>query len=513
MKYDSTEPDLPDATLPIIPVLNQSEGINKIQAEPTSQLVVPNLPPKPVIVPTHARTVLTSLIGLAIILFGLIGGYASKAINIAQNKIIENNQGGLLSQLLTASQAEPLKGETNDRINILLLGYGGAGHEGGGLTDTIMVMSIKPSTHEVVMISIPRDLVVNFGGKKPAEQQWRKVNYALDYGGVKFAKEKIEEVLGLPIHYYVSVDFEGFRQVIDDMGGVNVYVENAFIDRQYPDYNYGYQTISFQTGWQVMKGERALQYARSRHGNHGEGSDFARSHRQEIILSAVREQLLSAGTLLNPTKLTSIFNDLGNHIKTDAQVWEMIRLSDIAKDVSSDNIISKVIDQGEGGFLESEIIPETGAYVLIPVAGLGDYSEIQNMAATVFDQPELVKEEVKVVVQNGTKVNGLGARTAEVLRNNQIEVTTIANAEARDNQTTLVFDLTGGTKPTGLAQLVELLHVTPDHVMVVVADQLDGTVVNIKEVPPTTDFIVILGLDYSVVEEATNANATTNTYQ
>lgn len=495
MKYDSIESEATDVHDATPPVAVEPEALNATANSLTATAV-----------PTHARIVLTSLIGLAVILFGLVGGYASKALSSAQNKIIENNQGGLLSQLLTASQAEPLKGEKDDRINILLLGYGGAGHQGGGLTDTIMVMSIKPSTHEVVMISIPRDLVVNFGGKKPAEQEWRKINYALDFGGIKFAKEKVEEVLGLPIQYYVSVDFEGFRQVIDDLGGVNVYVDNAFTDREYPDYNYGYQTISFQTGWQVMSGERALQFARSRHGNHGEGSDFARSHRQEIILDAVRAQLLSAGTLLNPSKLTSIFNDLGDHIKTDAQVWEMIRLSDLAKDVSSENIISKVIDQGEGGFLESEIIPETGAYVLIPVAGLGDYSEIQNMASTVFDQPELVKEEVKVVVQNGTKVSGLGARTAEVLRNNQIEVTTIANAAVRDKETTLVFDLTGGTKPTGLAQVVELLHVTPDHVMVVALDQLDPGLVNTKEVPPATDFVVVLGTDYSLAEEATNTN-------
>lgn len=483
MKYDSTESEVQDVILPTTAV------------------------------PTHARLVLTSLIGVAVIVIGLVGGYASRVLSSTQNKIIENNQGGLFSQLLTASQAKPVKGENEDRINLLLLGYGGAGHEGGGLTDTMLVISIKPSTHEVVMISIPRDLVVNFGGKKPAEQQWRKINYALDYGGIKFAKEKVEQVLGLPINYYVRVDFEGFRQVIDDMGGVNVYVDNAFTDRQYPNYNYGYQTISFQTGWQIMNGERALQFARSRHGNHGEGSDFARSHRQEIILSAVRQQLLSAGTLLNPGKLTSIFTDLGDHIKTDTQIWEMIRLSDIAKDVPTENIVSKVIDQGEGGFLTSEIVPETGAYVLIPKAGLGDYSEIQNMVSTVFDQPELVKEEVKVVVQNGTKITGLGTRTAEVLRNNQIEVTTIANAVVRENPSTLLFDLTNGKKPTGLTQVVDLLHISPEHVTVVGIDLLDASVVNTKDIPPTTDFVVVLGTDYSVAESATNTNSITNTNQ
>lgn len=458
--------------------------------------------------PTYARLVLTSLIGVAVIMFGLVGGMISKAFSAAQEKITQENQTGLLTQLgfLTSSKPQPVDGETTDRINVVLLGYGGDGHPGGNLTDTIMVMSLKPSTNEVVMTSLPRDMVVNFGGKKPAEQEWRKINYALDYGGEDFAIEKVEEVLGIPMHYFVAVDFDGFRQVIDDLGGVDVYLENGFTDKQYPDYNYGYQTISFEQGWQHFDGETALQYARSRHGNHGENSDFARSKRQQVIITAVRSELLSAGTLLNPTKLISIFNDLGDHVNTDAEVWELIRLATLAKDVPSENMINKVIDQSEGGFLTSEIVPETGAYVLIPRAGLGDFSEIQNMAATVFEQTELVKEEVQVVVQNGTKVVGLGGRTAEVLRNNQIDVTTIANAAIRDNPTTLIFDLTQGTKPTGLEQLADLLRVAPTHIQAVDYSSLDPTLVNTQQVPPDSDFVVILGIDYSLAESANNTN-------
>lgn len=462
------------------------------------------LPSTPTAIPTHGRLVLTCLIGLGLMIWGLVGGVVSNVVLSAQEKIIENNEDGLWKQLgiLSSTKSEPVKGEKADRINILILGYGGDGHPGGGLTDTMMVASLKPSTHEVVMISIPRDLVVNFGGKKPAQQEWRKINYAMDFGEVEFAQEKVEEVLGLPIHYYVSVDFDGFRQIIDDMDGVDVYVENSFTDKQYPDYNYGYQVINFNQGWQHFTGEQALQFARSRHGNHGENSDFARSARQQIIINAVREELLSAGTLLNPAKLLSIFTSLGDHIRTNAEVWEMAHLATLAKDIPAENIVSRVIDQGEGGFLESEIVPATGAWVLLPKAGLGDYSEIQQMASTVFDQPELVKEEPTVVIQNGTKVSGLGARTGDLLRNSHYDVTTIANAAARDNATTVIFNLSGSEKPVALTELASLLHVGTENIKVLSETELDPAIINTKEVPSGTDFIVVLGLDYSVAEKA-----------
>ncbi|MEK7540485.1 MAG: LCP family protein, partial [Patescibacteria group bacterium] len=268
------------------------------------------------------------------------------------------------------------------------------------------------------------------------------------------------------------------------------------------DYNYGYQTVSFEQGWRHFTGEQALQFARSRHGNHGENSDFARSARQQIIINAVREDLLSAGTLLNPTKILSIFTSLGDHVRTNAEIWELAHLGALARDIPSENMVSRVIDQGEGGFLTSEIVPETGAYVLLPKVGLGDFSEIQQMASTVFDQPELVKEEPTVVIQNGSKVTGLGARTAEVLRNSHFDVTTIANAEVRDNATTLIFDLSAGEKPVALDELASLLHVGTQHIKTVTETALDPAVVNTKEVPPGTDFIVVLGLDYSVAEKA-----------
>lgn len=463
-----------------------------------------HISPVPVRTPARmqARLVLVSLIGIALLLYGSVGGFMSSVLLAAQSKIIENSNTSLLEQIGLIAQVDkrPLQGQAEDRINILLLGYGGAGHPGGGLTDTIMMVSIQPTTHAVVLISLPRDMVVNFGGKKPAEQEWRKINYAFDHGGINFAQKKVEEVLDQPIHYYVTVDFDGFRKIIDDVGGLDVLVENGFIDREYPDYNYGYQTVSFEQGWQHFDGETALQYARSRHGNHGENSDFARSSRQQIILAAVRDELLSAGTILNPGKISSIIGDLGDHLRTNIEIWEMVKLSELSQAIDTNNIVSKVVDHSEGGFLASEIIPETGAYVLIPRAGLGDFSEIQHMAATVFEQPELLQEQATVAIQNGTTVTGLGARTAESVRNTHFDVTTIANATVRTAETTSIYDLTGDAKPIALDELQTLMQVADTGVFSVTRETLDAKVINVPEVPPNTDFVLVLGLDYSLAE-------------
>jgi LCP family protein required for cell wall assembly len=185
-------------------------------------------------------------------------------------------------------------GQTDDRINILLLGIGGSGHDGPYLSDTNIIMSIKPSTKEVAMISIPRDLAVkinNYGV--------RKINNANAFGeleqsgnGAEYARKVFEETFNISIPYYARVDFEAFKEIIDNVGGITVNVERSFTDLSYPGPNDSYQTISFQAGEQEMNGEQALIFSRSRHGSNGEGSDFARARRQQLMLSAFKKKLL-----------------------------------------------------------------------------------------------------------------------------------------------------------------------------------------------------------------------------
>lgn len=397
-------------------------------------------------------------LSVVLILVGLTFSY--KVILSANSVIASSDIPSLLGQLkyFVVAPEDLIDGEKEDRVNVLLLGMGGAGHSGGYLADTIMIASVKPSTEEVAFISIPRDLFVPI-----PEHNWRKINnaYAFGYaenpesGGEKLMTEVIENIMGLTIHYYGRADFEGFKKVIDDLGGIDVYVDRTFYDPLYPDYNYGYQPVSFQEGNNHFNGEKALQFARSRHGNNNEGSDFARSQRQQKILLALRDKLLSSHTLLNPSLILNVVGDLADHVRTNMEPWEMIKLYNIIKDVSADQIIDEVIDNSPDGPLHSETTID-GAYILRPNAGPDDFSEIQDIARNIFSTEEtktVKRENATIEIHNGTKISGLAARTAETLRTTGYNVVAIGNAAEQNNETTIIYDLTGGAKPQTLEAL------------------------------------------------------------
>jgi anionic cell wall polymer biosynthesis LytR-Cps2A-Psr (LCP) family protein len=128
---------------------------------------------------------------------------------------------------LISSPDRQLIGEAEDRINVLLIGMGGEGHDGPFLTDTLIVGSIKPSDGSVAMLSIPRDLLVPV-----PDYGWRKINAVNAFGeleaggrGGDLTRKTVENLLGIDIPYYVRIDFAGFKSIIDDVGGIDVYVE------------------------------------------------------------------------------------------------------------------------------------------------------------------------------------------------------------------------------------------------------------------------------------------------
>lgn len=401
------------------------------------------------------------IILLIVIIFIGFGFFSKIVMAINSTNSDSGEKVALFEQIknLVVNPEDYLQGEEEDRINILLAGIGGSGHQGAYLADTIIIASIKPSTKEVATISIPRDLYVEIG-----DYGWRKINNALafgymnDYpgGGEMLLKETVEKVLNIPIHYYARIDFEGFKQAIDDVKGIDVYVDNSFTDYSYPDYNYGYQTINFIKGWTHMDGETALQYARSRHGNNGEGSDFARSERQQKVLFALRDKFISLNTIINPNKIITTLEHLGNHNETNMQIWEMVELGKIAKDIQSDNIINQVLDTGQNGLLKSETTQD-GAYILTPTAG--DFSEIQSLVANIFETNFIKKEDARIEIQNSTKTAGLASTTSDKLLSLNYNVVGIGNAEVEEPLAkTTIFDLSKGTKPHTIVNLKDLLN-------------------------------------------------------
>ena len=293
-----------------------------------------------------------------IILAGL--GFGANKI-ISQSNQIFTNKKNIFVRVgnLLIGDDKKLLGEDEGTVNILLLGMGGPGHEGPYLTDTMMVASLNTQTNDVVLTSIPRDFLVqlpNGGfGKINAAFAYARKDDDINAGGFA-AISAAEKVTGLKIPYYAAVDFKGFVNAVDHVGGLDITVDRTFTDAQYPDYRYGYlPPVTFTKGLEHMDGERALVFARSRKGNNNEGSDFARSERQKKIMIAFKEEVMK----LNITDLNTINNllsDVTENFRTNMEPFELKRLAELGKTINPNNVYSFSLEpQGNlicNGFVE-----------------------------------------------------------------------------------------------------------------------------------------------------------------
>lgn len=351
--------------------------------------------------------------------------------------------------------------EKGTRINVLFLGMGGVGHEGPYLTDTIILGSFDTKTKKAALLSIPRDLSVYV-----PKYEWRKINHVNYFGeneypdeGGAYAKNFISELLDIPIHYYVRVDFDGFIKLIDDLGGIDVYIDESFTDPLFPTDNYKYRTLSFKKGWQTMNGERALQFARSRHGTGNEGSDFARSRRQQKIIMALKDKIFSLGTLLSPGKIAALLNSARQNIQTNFEIWEMIKFANLLRSVKSNEIVNNSLNSGTGGLLSEKIYE--GAYLLEPRTG--NFDEIRNFVKNIFSaQPQNTNtqttQKIRVEIQNGTNIPGLANQINEIILQEGFAVLKIGNAKNRDYQKTVIYDFSNGKYPKELSNLKNKLN-------------------------------------------------------
>lgn len=377
---------------------------------------------------------------------------------------------------------EPLlKGEISDRINILLLGMGGADHEGPYLTDTMILVSLKPSTHQVSLLSIPRDLLVPIPG-----YGWQKINAANALGesqkkdGAKLSSLIVSQILDLPVHYFIRIDFSGFKEIIDALGGIEIEVERDFVDNFYPGPNFSYRTISFQKGWQIMNGNRALEFVRSRHGTNNESTDFARMKRQQKVLLAIKNKIEKIKIFEEPDKLWRLFHFLSKYFKTNLTFNELIKLGKFLNQINEKQIIIKTLEIGENAPLYEDTF--NGAYVLRPKNG--DFKELSEIAKNIFKNEKLsfktVSEKSKIILLNGTFINGLAKNKAELL-NNDFEIIEIGNALERNYEKTIIYDLTNKEKKEDLEKLKEKLKGE-------ISKEIPSYLISKK-----ADFVVILG--------------------
>ena len=294
-----------------------------------------------------------------------------------------------LNNFVKASRQPSLR-TSNDRVNILLLGSGGLDHAAPDLTDSIIFASIRVKDGETILLSIPRDIWV--------DSMRAKINTAYHYGeekkkggGLILAKAAVSETLGQPIHYAILLDFSGFVKAVDLVGGVEIKVERAFDDYKYPipgmeeaePEELRYEHLHFDNGLQHMNGERALKYIRSRYAENEEGTDFARSERQQKFLLAFKNKVLSVKTFLNPKRIKELAKILGDSIDTDIKEREYPEFLKLALKLKQSKIKTVVLNED---LLYTPLKSEyDNQWVLVPKSG--DWQEVQEYVKSLMPSP------------------------------------------------------------------------------------------------------------------------------
>jgi LCP family protein required for cell wall assembly len=370
------------------------------------------------------------------------------------------------------------------RFNILLLGIDQRrGEQGPFRTDTIIVVSIDPLRQTVGMLSVPRDLYVPIPGfvtDRINNAHAIGERNAYPGGGAALVARTLRDNLGINVSQYVLVNFDFFTTAVDLVApsGVEVCPTATIHDEYYPDGSYGFMTVHFDAGCQQLQAERLLQYARTRHGN----SDFDRAARQQEVIQAVREALLSAGGVANFIgQAPRLWEELSDSYQTNIPLDDLIRLGVLVQGVPRNNISTGVISVNETRFATTP----TGDQVLIP-----NYNAISTLMQRVFnappgsggmvggEQPALTleaetltlaelreraeAENARIGVYNDTTTAGLAAQTGDLLSSRQVRIANVGNMPAPSGGQTLIVN--ANNKPYTARYLAALLNLPIDRI-------------------------------------------------
>lgn len=441
---------------------------------------------------SRKRKVITAFLALSAIVLLTVGFLAFKGyINV--NKVLKGGGGAVAFD--TNVDPSKLKGEGDGRVNVLLLGRGGEGHEGADLTDTVIIASIDPVAKEASLVSIPRDFYVPvddagqmkinavFATGKQAElnknsRQTDQVKKQAEEAGFTLLEKTVEETFGLPIHYRTIIDFKGFEQAVNTVGGVTVNVpaavtENMRINGQ----NY---RLDVKPGVQQMDGFKALAYSRSRYTS--ARGDFDRAERQRLIIIALKEKIMSAGTFSNPAKISSLLDTMGDRVQTNFSSQDLSRLYQLGKDVPQSKIVSIGLADPPNNYVVTDMIG--GQSVVVPRAGVGNFGEIQGYLRNALKDSFIKNENASIMVINGTETPGLATTKADELKSFGYNITAISNAPTKEYDKTTIIDLRSGSKKYTQSYLEKRFNTKSIGLLP------DPTIE-----AGTADFVIILGSD------------------
>lgn len=442
---------------------------------------------------TRRQKIVKWIIWLLVIVIIGVGAYVGIKAMMNLGSIAQGN-------LLGIFQNKPLKTDANGRSNILIYGTSGTfddkNHEGADLTDTLIVLSVDQKEKNAYMVSIPRDLWVDYEaacaagyeGKINALYMCHSDNGENEAAGAKALQKTIGNVTGLDFQYYMHVNWAVLTEGVAAVGGVDVNVEGngscygyGVADGGVVDYN---MKVSLEPGVQHMNSDTALRFSRARGAAGGCGlasGDFDRQRNQQKVITALREKAVSAGTVTNVGAVTSLMDALGRNLNTDFQTSEIRTLMSLAGEIKTDQIKSIDLIEDEKPLLTTGNV--SGQSIVRPVAGIMDYSEIRALIKKTLvksSQGAEATEEANIVLLNGSGVTGYAAAQDARLAELGLTVSLIDNAPQGTYRPVEIYQVTDGN-PATKKKLEKTYGTTATQSTPPVA--VDGT----------TDFVVIFG--------------------
>jgi len=423
----------------------------------------------------------------------VIGGYVGIKFFLASNNIFQGS-------IFDLTQSQPLKMDANGRSNFVVFGTAedseGGQHGGANLTDSIMVVSIDQTAKNAYLMSLPRDLWVDYDETCSVGNQGRinAVYYcASDDGadeklGAAALQSKVGEITGLDIQYYVHLNFTAVVEAVDAVGGVEVVIESEdprgiFDDNFDWKCKYKCNFVKYSNGpTGLMDGEHALALARAR-GASGNtyglpNANFDREKNQQKIIKALREKAASAGTLTNIGAVTGLIDALGNNLRTNVETKEIRTMMSLGTEIQTGNIRSLSLVEPDNTLVETGMI--SGQSIVQPALGLYDYEDIQEYVKKNLSTDQVVKEAAEIVVLNGSEQPGVAQTKADELLEAGYNVTVVDNAPEGTYGRVEIYQIGDGNTATA-AKLAARYSVALKTTQPPIA------------VSDTTDFVIIIG--------------------
>jgi LCP family protein required for cell wall assembly len=419
---------------------------------------------------SKARRIIKWLTITVLIAVFAVGGYTAYKFIAAGNNILQGN-------IFNIFKSQPLKQDSNGRSNFLILGTSedDPGHDGATLTDSMLVVSVDQKNKNIYMFSIPRDLYVEYGMACNSGYSG-KINeyFTCSNSGTTAEAEQdrltqtqkfVGDIFGLDIQYSIHADGTVIKQAVDAVGGIDVDIEGSngapgILDRNfdwrcnftcyYVKYDNGVHHLDGEHAWflSMARGDIAPTYGLA-------NSNFDREKNQQKILMAIKNKAMTTGILTNLGAVTKLIDALGKNLRTNIQTDEIRTLMQVASDIKSSDVhtLSLVGDDDVAVVTAGDY---NGASVVMPSAGIYDYTEIRTLIKKNLSSDPVVREAAPVVVLNGTGQSGFGKTKADALTAAGFNISLVDNAPDGTYDAVEVYQI--GTDNSATAKKLAIMY-------------------------------------------------------